>query len=303
MIIGDKVKIKTLIATDANYHQVKAYGSGFLDFLFDKPRFSVEIKKYSSGIWLSGSPYPYLFEILDEAMSMKKKIIIETIRDDVIDIIAIFAKKHNKNISILSAVDHQLSAHFKTSTLTPFKSWCKNEIIILHHPLDLNLYSKDDTYQPRYPAWIKKIDTMLQKIEARAPKRDTLFIAESDRLMKILMDKDISRLIPIYVEGDGAFPLCKTHDVPTLYKRFFNSKKGIFALTDPDDINAYAKRYPKEALALVRKEKSCGTILTNETIKGSQFNPSEDNTFSYQIEFPKNGPCNNISVKSYAYEM
>jgi hypothetical protein len=302
MIIGDKVKIKTAVSTDKDYHEVRHYGSGVFDFLFDKPRFSLEKKQYSPGIWLSGSPYPYLFEIIEEAIKVNKKIIIETIRDDVIDIISLYAKKHNKNISIFSAIDHQLGGQFKTSTSTPFKSWCKNEIIILHQPLDLTLYKKDGAHQPKYPAWIKKIDTMLEEMASKGSKKDTLFIAESDRLMKILMDKKVKRLIPFYAEGDGALPACKTHNVPILYKRFFNSKKGIVVLTDPEDANAYARRYPEEALGLVVKESKSGAVLTNETIKSGQFSPSEDNTFAYQVEFPKNGPCNNISVKTYAYE-
>lgn len=302
MIIGDKVKIKTAVSINSSYHEVRNHGAGVFDFLFDKPRFSLEKKHYSSGIWISGSPYPYLFEILDEAIGMNKKIILETVRDDVIDMIALFAKKHDKRVSIFSALDHQFDARVKTSTSSPFKSWCKNEIIVLHHPLDLILYKKEADYQPKYPAWIKKVDTMLEKIAAKASKRDTVFVAESDRLVKILMDKKINSVVPIYIEGDGALPACKTHNIPTLSKKFLNSKKGIIALTNPEDVIGDARHYPQGALDLVVREKNCGVILTHETIKNNDFTPSEDNTFAYQVEFPKNGPCDNISVKSYAYE-
>ena len=272
--IGDKIKIKTssIISEETGkpVSYFDSFGSNIFDFFKDKPLLEVDLDLLSKGTLITGTYFPYIIDLINNLIDANTKVIIETAREDVVNLLSNIALDNDRKIIVYTNNEKALNvSNFESIGIK--RALKSKDIIVFFHDEDLLLGEGKPS---------RSLEKFLNELEIIKLRKKITVLCESDLLIDCLSESGNKNLIPFYLDGDGLYE-DNLKVVKNQIKEGTLKFKNVITLSYDFDINNSTKSLPFNIQDSLKRNKGYGFFLSIEDINKKTISPTEENTFSY----------------------
>lgn len=272
--IGDKIKIKTSSViseeTGKPISYFDSFGSNVFDFFRDKPLLEVDLDLLSKGTLITGTYFPYIIDLINNLIDANTKIIVETAREDIVNILSNIALDNDRKIIVFTNNEKSLNvSNFESIGIK--RALKTKDIIVFFHDEDLLLGDGKPS---------RSLDKFLIELEIIRLRKKIAVLCESDLLIDTISKSSNTNLVPFYLDGDGLYE-DNLKNVKNQIKEGTLKFENVIALHYDFDIDNSTKSLPFNVQDTLSKNKGYGFFLSIDEINKKTISPTEENTFSY----------------------